>query len=168
MVIGMFKEFKEFALKGNVVDMAVGVIIGGAFGKIVSSVVSDLIMPLVGLITGKMNFANMFVLLGEVPPDKTVVTIEQAKELNIPTFNYGQFLTSVIDFFIMAFVIFLFVKLINRLKKIGKKEVAAPKTTKKCVYCRTVIDIEATRCPHCTSELPKEEGEEESQAEATV
>ena len=151
-----FKEFKEFAVKGNVMDMAVGVIIGGAFGTIVTSVINDLIMPFIGLITGGLNFKDQFVIL-KCPEgvDKAAVTsIDAAKEMGVSTFNYGAFITAVINFLIMAFVIFLMVKAINKVKDRNKVEEAP--TTKKCPFCRSEIDIKATRCPHCTSEVPEE------------
>ena len=157
-------EFKKFALRGNVIDLAVGVIIGGAFQKIVTSVVSDLIMPLVGLVTGGVNFDDQFVVL-KAPETLDQATVDavksltKAKELGITTFNYGAFITAVINFVIMAFVIFMMVRLINRLTDLGKKpavvEEATP-TTKLCPYCRSEIPIEATRCPHCTSVLDKD------------
>ena len=141
------------------VDLAVGVIIGGAFQKIVTSVVNDLIMPWVGLITGGVNFAEQFVIL-KVPEGVTdpITSIEVAKELGVTTFNYGAFITAVIDFIIMAFVIFLLVKGINKLSNFRKKEEEAPAspTTKICPFCKSEIAIEATRCAHCTSELPEE------------
>ena len=153
------KEFKEFAVKGNVMDMAVGVIIGGAFGSIVTSVINDLIMPFIGLITGGLNFAEQFVIL-KCPEgvDKAAVTsVDAAKELGVTTFNYGAFITAVINFIIMAFVIFLMVKAINKVKDRNKVEEAP--TTKKCPFCCTEISIKACRCPNCTSELPEEEKE---------
>lgn len=157
----MWKEFKSFALKGNVIDMAVGVIIGGAFGKIVTSLVNDIIMPLVGLLTGNINYSNMFLLLGSVPEGETVTTLEDATRLNIPTLNYGAFITQIIDFVIMALAIFVFVKLMTRFTKLaesvvpkrGADEPPPAPTTKDCPYCRSTIDIKATRCPHCTSQL---------------
>lgn len=158
----MFKEFKAFALKGNVIDLAIGVIIGGAFGKIVTSLVNDVIMPLVGLFTGNINYSNMFVVLKGIPDGVTVVTAEDAKKLNLPTLNYGAFLTQVIDFLIMALVIFFFIKLISHLSKLTEKVIPGgakkdvpppPKTTKICPFCCSEIKIEATRCPHCTSQL---------------
>ena len=151
----MWKDFKEFAFKGNVINLAVGVIIGGAFGKIVASVVSDLIMPVVGLLTGGANFSNMFVVLKPVE-GVDVSTLEQAIEANIPTLNYGQFITQVIDFLIIAIVIFLMIKAISTAQKTVKKEEVAVEeapTTRVCDFCKTVIDIEATRCPACTSVL---------------
>jgi large conductance mechanosensitive channel len=143
----MLKEFKEFAMKGNVVDLAVGVIIGGAFGKIVTSLVNDIVMPLVGLLMGKVDFSNLFIAFG----DGTFRTIEEAKEAGISTLNYGLFINSIIDFLIISFSIFIVVKQVNRFSK--KKEKPAPVTTKKCKYCFSEIHIEATKCPHCTSSL---------------
>jgi len=160
----MWKEFKAFALKGNVIDLAVGVIIGGAFGKIVTSVVNDLIMPLIGVITGGMNFNDQFLLLKKAPDGVVVKTLEDAKAQGLSTLNYGSFLTNVLDFLIMAFVIFLIIKMLTNLtavaqKKLKKGEVApvpAP-TTKECPFCRTQIHIAATRCPNCTSKLDEQE-----------
>ena len=151
-------EFKSFALRGNVMDLAVGVIIGGAFQKIVTSVVNDLIMPWIGYLTGGVNFTDQFLII-KLPAEVTadmVTSLEVAKKLGVTTFNYGSFATAVIDFLIMAFIIFLLVKGINKLQDLGKKKVEeAPKapTTKKCPYCFSEIDINATRCAHCTSEL---------------
>ena len=160
---GFLSEFKTFALRGNVVDLAVGVIIGGAFQKIVTSVVNDLIMPWIGLLTGGTNFVDQFVILKmpEVLPEgitaEMITSVDIAKEVGATTFNYGAFITAVIDFIIMAFVIFMLVKGINKLSTIGKKEAveeapAAP-TTKTCPFCKSEVAIEATRCAHCTSEL---------------
>ncbi len=159
----MLKEFKAFIMKGNVIDLAVGVIIGGAFGKIVSSMVNDIIMPLIGLITGSNNFNNLFVLLKKAPAGSVITTIDDAKALNIPTLNYGVFITNIVDFLIIALAIFLMIKAITGLKgastkllskKNGKaEEVPAAPTTKVCPYCRTTVDIAATRCPACTSML---------------
>ena len=152
----MWKEFKAFAFKGNVFDLAVAVIIGGAFGKIVASIVNDLIMPLVGLLTGGANFANMFVLLKKPPSGTTITTLEEAVAANIPTLNYGMFITHVIDFLIIAVVIFLMVKAVTKSKEkvVKKKEVPAEApTTKVCPYCKTTVDVSATRCPACTSTL---------------
>lgn len=143
----MWREFKDFAMKGNVVDLAVGVIIGGAFGKIVSSLVSDIVMPVIGLLIGKVNFANLFLALGE----GTFKTIDEAKNANVPTINYGIFMNNVLDFLIIAFSIFIVIKQLNRFAK--KKEVPAPATTKACKYCYSEIHIDASKCPHCTSVL---------------
>lgn len=131
----MLKEFKEFALRGNVVDLAVGVIIGGAFGKIVSSLVGDVLMPLIGLITGGINLSGLAFTVGEA------------------TVRYGAFLQAVVDFLIIAFSVFIFVRLFNRLRAEPKPAAAAEPTTKECPYCFSTIPIKATRCPHCTSTL---------------
>lgn len=153
---GIIQEFKEFALKGNVIDLAVGVIIGAAFQKIVTSLVNDLIMPFIGLFTGGKNFNEQFFIL-KLPENverTDVVSLAKASELGVTTFNYGAFITVLIDFLIVALVIFLMVKGINRFNKIYKKEEAPAKpTTKKCTYCKSEIHIQSTRCPHCTSEL---------------
>jgi large conductance mechanosensitive channel len=142
---GMLKEFKEFAMKGNVLDLAIGVIIGAAFGKIVTSVVEDLLMPLIGLILGKVDFANLFVSLNGT----SYPTLADAKKAGAPTLNYGLFLNNVINFLIIAFVIFLIVKQINRFKR----EPDAAPSTKECPYCASAIALKATRCPECTSDL---------------
>jgi large conductance mechanosensitive channel len=159
-VSAMFKEFKEFAIKGNVIDLAVGVIIGGAFGKIVASLVADIIMPLVGLITGGKNFSNMFVVLRDPPEGVVIDTLAKAKEFNVSTLNYGMFIAQIMDFLIVAFVIFMFIKIITKLKTTatvklkGKSgETVEVPTTKECPYCLTTIHINAKRCPNCTSEL---------------
>lgn len=142
-------EFKAFALKGNVIDLAVGVIIGAAFGKIVSSLVNDIFMPLLGQITGAGSVASQFVLLGENTTGNPNLTLEAAKEAGIATLNYGMFIQTVIDFILMALCIFIFVKLISNLRK--KPEPAPAART--CPYCKQVVHNEATRCPHCTSQL---------------
>lgn len=152
-------EFKTFALRGNVIDLAVGVIIGGAFQTIVKSMVDDLIMPFVGLATGGINFTDQFLVLKlaeGVESGTTYASLTAAKEAGATVFAYGSFVTAVINFIIMAIVIFLFVKGINNLHKLGKKkeEEAPPApTTKVCPFCKSEIAIEATRCAHCTSEL---------------
>lgn len=151
-------EFKAFALRGNVIDLAVGVIIGGAFQTIVKSLVDDLIMPFVGLATGGINFTDQFLVLKlaeGVEKGTTYASLTAAKEAGATIFAYGSFITAVINFIIMAIVIFLFVKAINNLHKIGKKkeeEPAAP-TTKICPFCKSEVAIDAVRCAHCTSEL---------------
>ena len=144
----MLKEFKAFALRGNVIDLAIGVIIGGAFGKIVSSFVNDIIMPPIGLVLGKVNFADLFVALD----GKTYESLAKAQEVGAPTLNYGAFINTIIDFIIIALVIFFVVKQINKMATKPAPAPAAP-TTKECPYCFTAIPIPATRCPHCTSEL---------------
>ena len=120
--MGMMQEFREFAVKGNVIDLAVGVIIGGAFGKIVDSVVADLIMPVVGLVFGKLDFSNLFIVLGNVPPG-TGTTLDALKKAGVPVFAYGNFLTVAVNFVILAFIIFMMIKQMNRLRK---EEPAAP------------------------------------------
>ena len=140
----MLKEFKDFAMKGNVLDMAIGVIIGGAFGKIVSSLVSDVLMPPIGLLMGKVDFSSLFINLSGTPHP----SLAAAKVAGAPTINYGVFLQATFDFIIIAFVIFLLVKQVNRLKK--PEPTAAP-TTKDCPHCLSVIPIKATKCAHCTS-----------------
>lgn len=143
-----FGEFKKFALKGNMIDLAVGVIIGGAFNGLVSSLVNDIIMPALSLFTGKMDFENWFYAMD----GKTYATIEAAKEAGAATINYGNFISGIINFIIMAFVVFMMVKAINKMKKDEPAAPAAP-TTKKCPFCKTDIPLEATKCPHCTSTL---------------
>lgn len=152
------EEFKTFAMRGNVIDLAVGVIIGTAFQKIVSSLVNDLIMPIIGVITGGSNFNEQFLIL-RVPQGverNQIDSLKTAAALGASTFNYGAFLTTIIDFLIVALVIFIMVKAINKLNAIKKKE-EEPKvpSTKKCPYCTSEIAVAATRCPHCTSELDK-------------
>lgn len=143
----MLKEFKKFALRGNMIDLAVGMIIGSAFTGIVNSLVNDIIMPVVSIFTGKVDFTNWFISLdGSCYP-----TLEAAQAAGAATFNYGSFISNVINFIIMAFVVFMFVKLMNKLSH--KEEAPAAPTTKKCPYCQSEISIEATRCPHCTSDL---------------
>lgn len=139
----MYKEFKEFAARGNVIDMAVGVIIGSAFGKIVSSLVNDVVMPPIGLLLGKVNFAGLFVTLS----DKHYPSLEAAKAAGAPTINYGVFINNVIDFLIVAFVIFLVVRQVNKMKR------TPPPTMKECPYCKSKIALNAIRCPECTSQL---------------
>jgi large conductance mechanosensitive channel len=142
----MFKEFKEFAMKGNVLDMAIGIIIGAAFGRIVSSFVADVMMPPIGLVLGKVDFSNMFLNLS----GRSFATLAEAKAAGAPTLNYGIFLNSVLDFLIVAFVIFLMIRQINRVKR---PVAATAPATKDCPYCATAIPIKATRCPQCTSQL---------------
>lgn len=143
----MLKEFKEFALKGNVIDMAIGVIIGGAFGTIISSLVGDIFMPILGLLTGKINFSELYVSLDGVEYE----TLAAAQEVSAPVLAYGQFIQNVIQFLLLAFVVFLFVKAINKMRK---EEPEPEPTTKNCPFCMSEIAIEATRCPNCTSQLP--------------
>lgn len=142
------EEFKKFALKGNMIDLAVGVIIGGAFNGIVSSLVNDIIMPVLSLFTGKLDFANWFVALD----GNTYMTLAEAQEAGAATLNYGNFISGIINFVIMAFVVFMLVKGINKMKKEEAPAPAAP-TTKKCPFCKSEIALDATKCPHCTSNL---------------
>ncbi len=144
----MLKEFKEFAIRGNVLDMAIGIIIGAAFGKIVTSFVNDLLMPPIGLLLGKVDFASLFLNLSSQP----YPTPAAAKAAGAPTINYGVFLNAVLDFVIVGFVIFLLVRQVNRMRRQEEAAPAAP-TTKACAYCFSTIPTKATRCPHCTSEL---------------
>ena len=142
----MLKEFREFAMKGNVVDMAIGVIIGGAFGKIVSSLVNDVLMPPIGRLMGNLDFSNLFFALD----GGAYASLKAAKDAGAPTINYGMFVNTVLDFVIVAFVIFMVVKQMNRLKK---EEPAAAPTTRECPRCLSGMALKATRCPHCTSEV---------------
>ena len=143
----MWKEFKEFAMRGNVLDMAIGIIIGAAFGKIITSFVSDVLMPPIGLLMGKVDFSSLFVSLSGQP----YPSLTAAKAAGAPTINYGVFFQTIFDFVIVAFVIFLLVKQVNRLKREPAAPPAAP-TTKDCPYCLSSIPIKATLCAHCTSE----------------
>jgi large conductance mechanosensitive channel len=142
----MFKEFKEFAMKGNVFDMAVGIIIGAAFGKIIASFVSDMLMPVLGLVLGKVDFANLFIDLS----GQHLATLDAAKKAGAATLNYGIFIQTVIDFLLIAFVIFMMVKQVNRMKR---QPAPADPTTKDCPFCASGIPLAAKRCPHCTSQL---------------
>ena len=145
-----FCEFREFIAKGNVIDLAVGVIIGGAFSNIVKNLVENLITPLISLITKQVSFTDMFIALD----GNEYATLAAAQEVGAATLNYGLFIQAVIDFLITAFVIFLLVKVINKIRTAGKKnEVEEAPTTKVCPFCKSEIDIEATRCAHCTSEV---------------
>lgn len=148
----MFKEFKEFAMRGNVVDMAVGVVLGAAFGAIVTSLVNDLLMPFLGLLLGDADFTNMFVVLSEGSAPGPYATLALAQEAGAVTLNYGLFINAIISFLIIAFAIFLLIRSINRLQREEEIPPEEP-TTKECTYCYSEIPIKATRCPHCTSEL---------------
>ncbi len=147
--MGMMKEFKEFAMRGNVVDLAVGVIIGGAFGKIVSSIVNDVIMPPIGKLMGGVNFSDLYISLDSA---KTagITTLAKAKETGAAVIAYGSFINTVIDFLIVAFCIFMVIKGMNALKR---PPVAEAPTTKDCPHCLSTIPLKATRCAHCTAEL---------------
>ncbi len=147
----MFKEFKEFAVKGNVIDLAVGIIIGGAFNGVINSLVNDIVMPPLGLVISKVNFADLFINLS----GRHYATLAAAKSAAAPTVNYGLFINSIINFLIVAFAVFLLVRQINSFRKrlnMGKEKPVDP-TTKQCPFCFSEINIKATRCPECTSEL---------------
>ncbi len=144
----MWKEFRKFALRGNVLDMAIGIIIGAAFGKIITSFVNDILMPPIGLLLGRVDFANLYINLSGGQYE----SLAAAQEAGAATINYGLFLNTVIDFVIVTLVIFLVVQQINRMQR-KKEEAPAEPTTKECPYCLSTIPIKATRCPHCTSEL---------------
>ncbi|HOP06387.1 MAG TPA: large conductance mechanosensitive channel protein MscL [candidate division Zixibacteria bacterium] len=149
----MMKEFKEFAVKGNVVDMAVGIIIGAAFGTIVKSLVADIIMPPIGLLLGNVDFSNLFLVIKEGATAGPFATLAEAQAAGAVTINYGMFINTIISFLIVAFAIFILVKNINRLKR---QEAPAPEpvpTTKECPHCFSTINIKAKRCPFCTSNV---------------
>nr|WP_324424295.1 large conductance mechanosensitive channel protein MscL [Mesotoga prima] len=149
---GVWKEFKKFISRGNVIDLAVGIIIGGAFQVIVKSLVEDIIMPFISLFLGGIDFSNIFISLS----GGTYATLAEAKEAGAATLNIGLFINAVINFLILAFVIFMIVRLINKIRERQKKEeAAAAPTTKICPFCHTSIPIDAIRCPNCTSELEK-------------
>jgi large conductance mechanosensitive channel len=146
----MFKEFKAFAMKGNVLDMAVGIIIGAAFGRIITSLVSDVLMPPIGLILGRVDFSSLFLNIS----GNSYPTISAAKAAGAATINYGMFINTVIDFLIVAFAIFLLVRQVNRWT--AKPAAPAAPTTKDCPFCFTAIPIKATRCPNCTSDMARQ------------
>ena len=152
--MGMMKEFKEFAVKGNVVYMAVGIIIGAAFGTIVKSLVADVIMPPIGLLLGNVDFSNLFIVLSHgAEAAASYATLADAQAAGAVTLNYGQFINTIISFLIVAFAIFILVKNINRLKKKEEEAPAPAPTTKECPHCFSTISIKATKCPNCTSSL---------------
>lgn len=148
----MLKEFKEFAMRGNVVDMAVGIIIGAAFGTIVQSLVNDVIMPPIGLALGQVDFSNLFLVLKQGATAGPYASLDVAKKAGAITINYGAFVNTIISFLIVAFAVFLLIRGINQLKRKEEAPEAAP-VTKECSYCASAIPIKASRCPHCTSEL---------------
>ena len=150
--MSMMKEFKEFAVKGNVVDMAVGIIIGAAFGTIVKSLVSDVIMPPIGLALGNVDFANLFVVLKQGTPAGPYPALAEAQAAGAVTINYGAFINTIISFVIIAFAVFLLIRNINKLKREAEEPPAEP-TTKECPFCFSTIPIKATRCGFCTSDL---------------
>lgn len=144
----LWNEFKEFAMRGSVLDMAVGIILGTAFGSIVSSFVNDILMPPIGLLLGKVDFAALFINLTRTP----YASLAEARAAGAPTINYGVFLNTVLNFFLVALALFILVRQVNRFMRAKPAPPAEP-TTKECPYCLSVIPIKATRCPHCTSEL---------------
>ena len=145
----MLKEFKEFIMRGNVIDMAVGIIIGAAFGTIIKSLVDDVIMPPIGLLLGKVDFSNLFLVIREGKVSGVYETLAAAKAAGAVTINYGLFINTIISFLIVAFAVFMLIRAVNQLKR----EAPAEATTKECPYCLSVIPIKATRCAHCTSEI---------------
>jgi large conductance mechanosensitive channel len=154
--MGMMKEFKEFAVKGNVVDMAVGIVIGAAFGTIIKSLVADVIMPPIGLLLGDVDFANLFVILKDGAEGVgAYATIAEAHAAGAVTINYGLFINTIISFLIVAFAIFFLIKNINKMKKAEEVAPEPEPTTKDCPYCYSAVSISATRCPNCTSNLDK-------------
>jgi large conductance mechanosensitive channel len=161
----MLKEFREFAMRGNVVDMAVGIIIGGAFGTIVKSLVDDVIMPPIGLMLGNVDFTNLFVVLKQGTKAAGPYTnLAEAHAAGAVTVNYGQFINNIVSFIIVAFAVFMLVRTMNRLKDRLEHHPDPAATTKECPYCLTTINIKATRCPSCTSELdvPTQPGKKKS------
>lgn len=149
----MFKDFKEFAMRGNVVDMAVGIVIGAAFGTIVKSLVDDVLMPPIGLLLGNVDFGNLFITLKEgAKAAGPYASLAAAKQAGAVTLNLGVFINTIISFIIIAFAVFLVIKGINRMKREQETPAGEP-TTKECSFCFTTIPIQATRCPHCTSQL---------------
>ena len=150
--MSMVKEFKDFAVKGNVVDMAVGIIIGGAFGTIVKSLVADVIMPPIGLLLGNVDFSQLFLVLSSGSAAGPLATLAEAQAAGAVTINYGLFLNSVISFLIVAFAVFLLIKNINKLKRQEEAPAEQP-TTHDCPFCCSTISLKATRCPNCTSEI---------------
>lgn len=146
MITALLNEFKKFAMRGNVVDLAVGVIIGSAFGKIVSSMVNDILMPPMGLLLGKTDFSSLFISLN----GKEYASLVDAKAAGAPTLNYGLFINTILDFLIIAMVVFLVVRFMNRLKP---ADPPAPTSTRQCPHCLSAIPLKATRCAHCTSDL---------------
>lgn len=145
------KEFREFAMRGSVVDMAVGIIIGAAFGTIVNSIVSDIIMPPIGLLLGNVDFSNLFVVLKEGVQIGPYASLADAAKAGAVTVNYGMFINRIISFLIVAFAMFMLIRSMNKLKR--KEATTAEPTTKDCPFCYSAIPIKATRCPHCTTEL---------------
>ena len=145
----MWKEFKEFIMRGNVIDLAVGIVIGAAFGAVVNSLVKDIIMPPIGLLLGKINFTDLFINISGTPYS----SLKAAQDAGAATINYGVFINTIINFIIVALAIFFVVKAVNRMRKPAPAAAPAAPTTKECPHCFTQIPLKATRCPNCTSEL---------------
>jgi len=150
----MFKEFREFAMRGSVLDMAVGIIIGAAFGAIVTSLVADVLMPPIGLLLGRVDFANLYVLLTAGQTPGPYASLAAAHQAGAVTLNYGAFINKIITFLIVAFSLFMMIRSMNRMKKKAEAPAPAP-ATKECPFCATAVPLKAVRCPHCTSELAK-------------
>ncbi len=148
----MLKEFKEFAMRGNVMDMAIGIIIGAAFGPIVGSLVGDVIMPPIGLLMGNVDFSNLFFVLKDGAQAGPYASVAAAKAAGAVTINYGLFINTIINFIIVAFAVFMMVKAMNRMKREQPAPAAAP-TTKECPYCLSSIPLKATKCAHCTADI---------------
>ncbi|MCK5053438.1 MAG: large-conductance mechanosensitive channel protein MscL [Anaerolineales bacterium] len=153
----MIKEFKEFALRGNVLDMAVGIIIGASFGSVVSSLVEDVIMPPIGFLLGKVDFSNLFILLRQGEVAGPYLTIAEAQLAGAVTLNYGLFINTIITFLIVAFAVFLLIRSVNKLQRF-EETATAELTSKKCPFCFMDIPIKAIRCPQCTSDLERDSG----------
>jgi large conductance mechanosensitive channel len=151
----MFKEFREFAMRGSVLDMAVGIIIGAAFGAIVTSLVADVLMPPIGLLLGKVDFASLYVLLTAGQTPGPYASLAAAHQAGAVTINYGAFINKIISFLIVAFALFLMIRSMNRMKRKAEAPAPAPAMTKECPFCATPVPLKAVRCPHCTSELAK-------------
>ncbi len=150
----MLEEYKKFAIRGNVIDMAVGIIIGGAFGTVVQSLVQDVLAPALSLLTGGVDFANLFFVLREGTPEAPYATLQAARDAGAVTINVGTFINAVVSFLIVSFAVFLLVRYINQLREPDEGP-PPPKTIKKCPHCVSDVPIQATRCPHCTSDLPE-------------
>jgi len=155
MLKGLFTEFKKFAMRGNVIDMAVGIIIGAAFGKIVDSLVKDVLMPPLGMLLGKVDFANLYVTLEDGKTPGPYASLDVAQKAGAVTINYGNFFNNIISFLIVAFAVFMLIKAINSLQDKLEHNAAKNPTTKVCPFCYSIIDIRASRCPNCTSDQPK-------------
>jgi len=151
----MLKEFKEFAMRGNVVDMAVGIVIGAAFGTIIKSLVADVIMPPIGLLLGNVDFSNLFIVLKQGAMAGPFVTLADANAAGAVTLNYGMFINTIISFLIVAFAIFMLIRSMNKMKRTEEAPPAEP-TTKECPFCLSTVSVKAVRCPNCTSDLKSE------------